>query len=557
MSPATSYARLSYGLKHYTDSLRRYIERRVREDWWEEYVRTSLPDEQIAILDRERRQHADDVDEAREGVLPKSGVEFLDARHFAAIFSERFRAGEEITQLMRQVQEAQRRWADPPEGDYPAEEVDQALDAMHDTLAYYQLPAAAEIEALREGGDVPESAYVRLSEELKRHSDGMHRTFRDWAERESPAEWWEQRIGEQRRAALDRYVGDTSRLTTEELIGLLGPADLTAIVLDNCDLSGQERWLLRTVFRVRRNWAHPASGEFPDSYVTEASEWMHEALDTVADAIDELLEPAPDSEEAMGAPAEEEPAQEQQRSRAASVGDYFTCGVVVAFAGALVLAVILVGLALLGTRTWPVDRALDASGAAAGAVGEFVDGITGTSPPESDGYAGRHGDEHTPRRARPRRPPRRQRARRQRQHPPRRPRQHRRRRRPRRRRRKPPRLARRRSETPTATACRSATTARTALASRRPARAGPRVRRSRSSRWAAGAATAGSSPRRAMSPRGSAWSTSSASTSSRAASGAAAAAGRRSPAPAATRGPRSRRAVLAPPRRGRSRRRQG
>ena len=383
MSPATSYARLSYGLKHYTDSLRRYIERRVREDWWEEYVRTSLPDEQIAILDRERRQHADDVDEAREGVLPKSGVEFLDARHFAAIFSERFRAGEEITQLMRQVQEAQRRWADPPEGDYPAEEVDQALDAMHDTLAYYQLPAAAEIEALREGGDVPESAYVRLSEELKRHSDGMHRTFRDWAERESPAEWWEQRIGEQRRAALDRYVGDTSRLTTEELIGLLGPADLTAIVLDNCDLSGQERWLLRTVFRVRRNWAHPASGEFPDSYVTEASEWMHEVLDTVTDAIDELLEPAPDSEAAMDAPAEEEPAQEQQRSRAASVGDYFTCGVVVAFAGALVLAVILVGLALLGTRTWPVDRALDASGAAAGAVGEFVDGITGTSPPEA------------------------------------------------------------------------------------------------------------------------------------------------------------------------------
>ena len=41
------------------------------------------------------------------------------------------------------------------------------------------------------------------------------------------------------------------------------------------------------------------------------------------------------------------------------------------------------------------------------------------------------------------------------------------------------------------------------------------------------------------------------------ASAAAAAAGRRSPAPAATRGPRSRRAVLAPPRRGRSRRRQG
>ena len=383
MSPASSYARLSYGLKHYTDSLRRYIERRVREDWWEEYVRTSLPDEQIAILDRERRQHADDVDEAREGVLPKSGVEFLDARHFAAIFSERFRAGEEITQLMRQVEEAQRRWADPPEGDYPAEEADQALVAMHETLAYYQLPAAAEIEALREGGDVPESAYVRLSEELKRHSDRMHRTFLDWAERESPAEWWEQRIGEQRRAALDRYVGDTSRLTTEELIGLLGPADLTAIVLDNCDLSGQERWLLRTVFRVRRNWAHPASGEFPDSYVTEASEWMHEALDTVADAIDELLEPAPDSEAAMGAPAEEEPAQEQQRSRAASVGDYFTCGVVVAFAGALVLAVILVGLALLGTRTWPVDRALDASGAAAGAVGEFVDGITGTTPPDA------------------------------------------------------------------------------------------------------------------------------------------------------------------------------
>ena len=383
MSPATNYARLSYGLKLYTDSLRRYIERRVREDWWEEYVRTSLPAEQIAVLDRERRQYADDADEAREGVLPKSGVEFLDARHFAAIFSERFRAGEEITQLMRQVQEAHRRWADPPEGDYPAGEVDQALDAMHETLAYYQLPAAAEIEALREGGDVPESAYARLSDELKRYSEGMRRVFLDWAERESPAVWWEQRIGEQRRAALERYVGDTSHLTSEELIGLLGPADMTAIVLDNCNLSGQERWLLRTVFRVRRNWAHPASGEFPDSYVAEASEWMHEALDTVADAIDELLEPAPDSEAAMDAPAEQEPAREERQSRTASVGDYLTCGVVVAFVAAMTIAVILVGLALFGVRTWPVDRALDASGAAAGAVGDFVDGITGTAPPEA------------------------------------------------------------------------------------------------------------------------------------------------------------------------------
>ena len=383
MSPATNYARLSYGLKLYTDSLRRYIERRVREDWWEEYVRTSLPAEQIAVLDRERRQYADDADEAREGVLPKSGVEFLDARHFAAIFSERFRAGEEITQLMRQVQEAHRRWADPPEGDYPAGEVDQALDAMHETLAYYQLPAAAEIEALREGGDVPESAYARLSDELKRYSEGMRRVFLDWAERESPAVWWEQRIGEQRRAALERYAGDTSHLTSEELIGLLGPADMTAIVLDNCNLSGQERWLLRTAFRVRRNWAHPASGEFPDSYVAEASEWMHEALDTVADAIDELLEPAPDSEAAMDAPAEQEPAREERQSRTASVGDYLTCGVVVAFVAAMTIAVILVGLALFGVRTWPVDRALDASGAAAGAVGDFVDGITGTAPPEA------------------------------------------------------------------------------------------------------------------------------------------------------------------------------
>ena len=391
MSPATNYARLSYGLKHYSDALRRYIDHRVREDWWEEYVRTSLSAEQIAILDRERRQHADDIDEAREGVLPRSGVEFLDVRHFASIFSERFRAGEQITQLMRQVQETHRRWADPPEGDYPAEEVDRALDAMHETLAYYQLPAAAEILALREGGGVPESAYARLSDEVKRHSDGMRRVFLGWAERESPTEWWEQRVAEQRRAAVERYVGDASQLTPEERIGLLGPADLTTIVLDSCDLSGPERWLLRTVFRVRRNWAYPTSGEFPDSYVAEASEWMIEALDTVADAIDDLLEPAPasaDSEAATdaaaeAAAAEPEPARAPQRGRKVSIGDYFTCGVVIAFVGAVAIAAILVGLALFGTRTWPVDRALDASGAAAAAVGDFVDGITGTAPPEA------------------------------------------------------------------------------------------------------------------------------------------------------------------------------
>ena len=381
MSPAANYARLGYGLKRYTDSLRRYIERRVREDWWEEYVRTSLPAEQIAVLDRERRQHASDIDEEREGVLPKAGVEFLDARHFAAIFSERFRAGEEITQLMRQVQEAQERWADPPEGDLDAEEVDSALAAMQETLAYYQLPTAAELEALRESADVPESAYVRLSDQLKTYSEGLRRIFLDWAERESPEEWWEHRVGEQRRAAAERYLGDAAQLTPDELIGLLDPADFTAMVLDHCDLSGHERGLLRTVLRVRRNWEHPASGEFPDSYVDEASEWLQEALDTVADAVDALFEPAPDSE-AAGLD-EPESAPEEPRGRRVSVGDYFTCGVVVAFVGAVAIAVVLVGLAVLGVRTWPVDRALDASSAAAGAVGDFVDGISGTAPPEA------------------------------------------------------------------------------------------------------------------------------------------------------------------------------
>ena len=381
MSPAANYARLSYGLKRYSGALRRYIDHRVREDWWEEHVRTSLSAEQIAVLDRERRQHASDIDEEREGVLPKAGVEFLDARHFAAIFSERFRAGERTAQLMRQVQEAQQRWADPPQGDLDAEEVDSALEAMQETLAYYQLPVAAELEALREGGDVPESAYVRLSEELKGYSEGLRGIFIDWAERESPGEWWEQRVGEQRRAAAERYIGDTSQLTPDELVGLLGPADFTAIVLDHCELSGHERWLLRTVLRVRRNWERPASGEFPDSHVDEASEWLQEALDTVADAVDALFEPAPDPE-AVG-PEEPESAPEEPRGRRVSVGDYFTCAVVVAFAGAVAIAVILVGLAVLGVRTWPVDRALDTSSAAAGAVGDFVDGISGTAPPEA------------------------------------------------------------------------------------------------------------------------------------------------------------------------------
>ncbi len=381
MSPAANYARLSYGLKRYSDALRRYIDHRVREDWWEEHVRTSLSAEQIAVLDRERRQHASDIDEEREGVLPKAGVEFLDARHFAAIFSERFRAGERTAQLMRQVQEAQERWADPPEGDLGAEEVDSALEAMQETLAYYQLPVAAELEALREGGDVPESAYVRLSEELKGYSEGLRGIFIDWAERESPGEWWEQRVGEQRRAAAERYIGDTLQLTPDELVGLLGPADFTAIVLDHCELSGHERWLLRTVLRVRRNWERPASGEFPDSHVDEASEWLQEALDTVADAVDALFEPVPDPEAA--GPEEPESAPEEPRGRRVSVGDYFTCAVVVAFAGAVAIAVILVGLAVLGVRTWPVDRALDTSSAAAGAVGDFVDGISGTAPPEA------------------------------------------------------------------------------------------------------------------------------------------------------------------------------
>lgn len=383
MSPASNYARLSYGLKRYTDSLRRYIDRRVREDWWDEYVLTSLPAEQIAALDRERRLHADDVDEAREGVLPKAGTEFLDARHFAAIYRERFRANERTTDLMRHVQEIHDQWSDPLEGDYATEDVDQALSAMHEALAYYQLPAAAELLALREGGDPPRSAYVELSEEIKSHSDGLRRVFLDWAERESPGEWWERRISEQRRASVARHLEDAAQLTAEELVDLLGPADFTAITLDNCDLSGPERSLLRTVLRVRRSWSHPSSGEYPDGYVAEAAEWLREALDTVADAVDELLEPIPADEEEPEESEAAEPEAEAEEARRGTIADYFTCGIVVAFLGAFAVGVILVGLALLGTRTWPVDRALDASSAAASAVGEFVDSVTGTTPPDA------------------------------------------------------------------------------------------------------------------------------------------------------------------------------
>ena len=377
--PASDHARLSHGLKLYTDSLRRYIERRVREDWWEEYALTSLPADQIAALDRERRLHADDLDDGREGVLPKAGVEFLDARHFAAIFRERFRAGERTAELMLDVQETHRRWAGLPEGDDDAEAVDHALDAMHETLAYYQLPEAADLLALREGAEPPRSAYLELSEALKDHADALRRIFVAWAERESPDEWWEQRVGEQRRAAIERHLATRTRLTAEDRVALLGPVDFTAIVLDHCELSGQERWLLRTVLRVRRSWEHPASGEFPDSYVAEAREWLREALDTVADAVDDLLELDADSE----AEEEPEPAPEEAPARRVSVGDYLTCGVVAAFLGAFAVAVILVVLALAGTRTWPVERALDASDAVAGAVGGLVDGISGAAPPEA------------------------------------------------------------------------------------------------------------------------------------------------------------------------------
>ena len=384
MSPASNFARLSHGLKLYSDALRRYIDRRVREDWWDEYVLTSLPGDQIALLDLERRQHAAEIDEEREGVLPKDGVDFLDARHFADVFRERFRANQRTAELMVQAHEAHELWSDPPEGDLHEEDVDLAISAMHEALAYYQLPAATELLALREGGDPPRSGYVELSEEIKQHSDGMRRIFRDWAERESPGEWWEQRVGEQRRAAIERHIEDAEQLPTEELIGLLGPADLTAIALDNCDLSGQERWLLRTVLRVRRSWAHPASGEFPDAYVDESSEWLREALATVADAVEDLLEPEPAEDEAEPAEAADAgDAQPVEEPRRVSVGDYFTCGIAVAFLGAVVVAVVLVVLALLGTRTWPVDRALDASSAVAGTVGDFVDGLTGTAPTDA------------------------------------------------------------------------------------------------------------------------------------------------------------------------------
>lgn len=380
MSPASNYARLSYGLKRYSDSLRRYIDRRVREDWWDEYVLTSLPPHQVAALDRERTLHDDDIDEAREGVLPKSGTEFLDARHFASIFRERFRANERTSELMQDVQAAYERWIDPEEGDYPAREVDQALSAMHETLAYYQLPAAAELLALREGGEPPRNAYVDLSDEVKRHSDGMRRILVDWAERESPAGWWERRVGEQRRAAIERQIEDVAQLDADELVDLLGLADATAIVLDHCDLSGHERSLLRTVLRVRRAWAHPTS-EFPDAYVSEASEWLGEALDTVADAVEELLTPAPVEGERPDVAEQAEPEAPAEEARQVTLGDYLTCGVFVAFAGAALVGVILVALALFGTRTWPVDQAQELSGAAAEAVGEFVDGITGTASP--------------------------------------------------------------------------------------------------------------------------------------------------------------------------------
>ena len=146
----SNYSVLGEGLKLYTDAMRKFVKQKLvvhfPNNWWEQGVLSSLPENQRRSLNRELAKNPDN-----------DKADFIDAnmlvpvvtRKFDPVFEDTFHNFRQTQSWLIQVAEARNGWAHPRSGDVLADDAAHALYAMVQLLNAADLTEAEEVERLR------------------------------------------------------------------------------------------------------------------------------------------------------------------------------------------------------------------------------------------------------------------------------------------------------------------------------------------------------------------------------------------------------------------------
>ena len=146
----SNYSVLGEGLKLYTDAMRKFVKQKLvvhfPNNWWEQGVLSSLPENQQRSLNRELAKNPDN-----------DKADFIDAnmlvpvvtRKFDPVFEDTFHNFRQTQSWLIQVAEARNGWAHPRSGDVLADDAAHALYAMVQLLNAADLTEAEEVERLR------------------------------------------------------------------------------------------------------------------------------------------------------------------------------------------------------------------------------------------------------------------------------------------------------------------------------------------------------------------------------------------------------------------------
>ena len=152
MMAQSNHSVLGQGLKLYTDAMRQFVKQKLiayfPNNWWEQGLLSSLPENQRRSLNREIAKNPD-----------ADKTEFIDAnmlvpvvtRRFDSVFEDTFHNFRQTQSWLIQVSEARNGWAHPRSGDVLADEAAHAIYAMVQLLSAAKLPEADEVEKLRKG----------------------------------------------------------------------------------------------------------------------------------------------------------------------------------------------------------------------------------------------------------------------------------------------------------------------------------------------------------------------------------------------------------------------
>ena len=146
----SNYSVLGEGLKLYTDAMRKFVKQKLvvhfPNNWWEQGVLSSLPENQRRSLNR---QLAKNPDNDKADFIDANMLVPVVTRKFDPVFEDTFHNFRQTQSWLIQVAEARNGWAHPGSGDVLADDAAHALYAMVQLLNAADLTEAEEVERLR------------------------------------------------------------------------------------------------------------------------------------------------------------------------------------------------------------------------------------------------------------------------------------------------------------------------------------------------------------------------------------------------------------------------